>query len=142
MLKRGYNKYVYKDQESINAERDAGMSVAIGQISGTSMNRISGLNYVNKRSQAYPLENDAQVSDSYVQSLEQVNKTTGIQGVEATNPVQYANATATSRLEEGQKVNQQLNDIAAEFQGMSTYYDEGMGQQSYGLVGRTFDSYA
>lgn len=120
------------------------MAIGVGGIGGiSSMNAISQISYVTQKPQSYALDNETQVSASYVQAMEQVSGESGIQGVQATRPVQYANATNTSdSLEVTRQVSQKYNEIASAFEGISTSYSADMRQQMYAMVGSSIDMYA
>jgi len=88
----------------------------------------------------YAVENQSDVSASYVESMEQVASAY----VDATPPVQYPNTYANhiQAVEQSQKVSEAYNEVAYQFQGQTTGYDAASFGYTYGMEGATFDAYA
>ena len=111
------------------------MAMAIGGMSA--YNNISTVRPMN-----YALSNESQVSQAY--STEATKDTAGVNAV---NPVRYANAQThhigqTSRLADVQKATKQYNEVAANFSGVTTGYNSSQAASSYEMIGSTIDLYA
>ena len=112
------------------------MGIGIAPISGLgySMTRIEPLQY--------PLRNQADISDAYVDSV----KKTGSAGI--VNPVGYHTARKETEELTGSKkpdaveANQAFNEVAARFVGGSTGYLASGDATAYQLTGSMFDALA
>ena len=121
-----------------------GLSVArIGALSG--MNPVSGVSaYMKTEPMNYTVDNESEVSGSYVQSLRggaSANK------VGAVPPVRYANATVQSgdpiqAVQKKQETERAFNQLASAYGNDNTTYGANMRGQSYQAVGQTIDLFA
>ena len=112
-------------------------------LSAASMNPISSIEYRVTTPQAYNVENQSEVSDSFVEAMQSVGYANR---VEASSPVQYATASVStnriSQLERNRDVNQAYNDIAAGFNGVGISYGSNMQNTNYAVVGSQLDLFA
>ncbi|MBQ1548674.1 MAG: hypothetical protein IIZ61_09820 [Lachnospiraceae bacterium] len=120
-----------------------GLSVArIGAVSG--MSPMVGVNAVSSYAKTEPMnytvDNESEVSGSYVQSL----KNGSVNKVGATPPVRYANATVQSEdaIQKKQDASRAYNQIAAAYTNENTTYGANMRGQSYQAVGQNIDLFA
>ena len=111
-------------------------------LSVASLNPISpiqGVQYAEVASMNYTVDNESEVSASYVESMEQVSN----QYVDAASPVQYPNASVspTRVVERSQEANAAYNAVAQRFDQTTGYNQFSVGQ-GYETVGALFDQYA
>ena len=97
------------------------------------------VSYIQPRPNAYQIENQSEVSDSY----RQTQAVTPQDAVGAARPVRYANtdmaAQRASRMEESQRANKAYNDLVGSFGSKVSGYDSGLGATSYEVVGSNID---
>ncbi len=108
------------------------------------MNPIQGVSYRSRVAQAYTLDNKADFSDAFVES---VKKLPSADAVESVAPVVYPTAQIMTRrigqIQDSQRVNQGLNSIASGFEGVTTGYgSSGDGSRGYGMTGSRIDLFA
>lgn len=112
-------------------------------LSVASLNPISAVNYTTSKQQVYNLDNQSSISSAYRESL---GNTVTPEGVNGPAPVQYAasrmNLSRTDSLSANQRMTRGLNNIAAGFNGVNTYYDRNSQGNAYNTIGRGFDAYA
>ena len=111
-----------------------GIEPVMGLSSYDSITKIQPMNYA--------IENEAEVSDVY--SSESTKQTAGIN---ATNPIQYPNATTyeadpIKKQDESLEASQEFNAVASKFAGAITGYNASSKGTGYGVVGSTIDVYA
>ncbi len=111
-------------------------------LSVASLDPISSLKQVSTRPEAYAVENQAEVSDAFSESM----KTATAERVSGAAPVVYPNAqtqtSEISRTGRAQQVSDAYNKIASSFQGATVGYDANSRASSYGMVGSNIDVYA
>ncbi len=111
-------------------------------LSVASLEPISSLKQVTARPEAYAVENQADVSDAFSESM----KMASADRVSGAAPVVYPNAqTQTNevgRMGRAREVSDAYNKIASSFQGATVGYDSRSNAASYGMVGSNFDAYA
>ncbi len=117
------------------------MALSIGSISGISSASMNGITPIH-----YPIENQAEVSDAYTDSM-QTNGVSSVGGsIDAVPPVQYPTAQLTenriAQLDESIRMEGEYNSIADEFSGYNTSYNSSMQGMSYSTVGSNIDVYA
>ena len=112
-------------------------------LSASSLNPISAIEYRTTIPQAYTVENESEVSDSFVESLRGAGYSNR---VDAVSPVQYATANVSvnriEQLQKNQETNKAYNDLAASFGGVSVAYGNASQSLGYSVVGSMFDSFA
>ena len=112
-------------------------------LSAASMNPISGV-YRSRVAQAYTVDNKADFSDAFVDSVKNLSSADAVEGAA---PVQYPTAQIMTRrigqIQDSQRVSQGLNTIASGFEGITTGYSRGgNGQSGYAMVGSAIDLFA
>ena len=112
-------------------------------LSAASMNPISAV-YKSRVAQAYTVDNKADFSDAFVESVKKLPSADAVEGVA---PVQYPTAQIMTRrigqIQDSQRVSQGLNSIASGFEGITTGYGQsGDGRSGYGMVGSAIDLFA
>ncbi len=111
-------------------------------LSVASLNPVSSLKQVTARPEAYAVENQADVSDAFSESM----KTASADRVSGAAPVVYPNAQTqtneVSRMGRAQQVSDAYNKIASSFKGATVGYDAQSNASSYGMVGSHIDVYA
>lgn len=112
-------------------------------LSASSLNPISAIEYRTTVPQAYTVENQSEVSDSFVEAMRGMGYANR---VDAAAPVQYATASvSTNRIEmlqKNQEANKAYNDLAASFGGVSVSYGSARQAESYAVIGSRFDAFA
>lgn len=113
-------------------------------LSIASLRPVSGVTYTASTPMSYAVDNEAAVSDAFIESAYSTNASGGVSGAA---PVVYANAKQTEvghvdKMDAAMQIGKAYNDIAASFNGESTGYSSTSEALSYGMVGRTFDAYA
>ena len=114
-------------------------------LSAASMNPVRGISsYRSTVAQAYNIDNKADFSDAFVESLKRVSSADSVGGVP---PIQYPTAkimtNRISQISETQRVSEGLNSIAKGFEGITTGYGNGGGaSRGYGIVGSQIDLFA
>ena len=112
-------------------------------LSASSLNPISAIEYRTTVPQAYTVENQSEVSDSFVEAMNSVGYANR---VDAASPVQYATASVTTnrveQLQKNQEANKAYNDLAASFGGTAAFYGAGRQAESYAVLGGQFDAFA
>ena len=116
----------------------------IGGLSSSSMNPIQGVSYRSSVEQAYSIDNQADFSDAFVESMRGLPAADAVEGAP---PVQYPTATIVTRrigqIEDSVRVNEGLNSIASGFTGRTTGYSRGgEASRGYDMVGSTIDLFA
>ena len=112
------------------------MSLAIGGISGyTSMAKIEPINY--------SLANQAQVSDSFEDTLKAGNVTSS-SSVPAVTPVLYPNAQmvdSSKQVQASIDAGKEFNKIGQSFSQMTTGYNNAGSAMGYQMLGGSFDTF-
>lgn len=112
-------------------------------LSASSLNPISAIEYRTTIPQAYSVENQSEVSDSFVEAMKGV---AGTNRVDAAPPVQYANASVSTnrvtQLHKNQEANKAYNDLASSFGGAAVSYGASRQAAGYEVLGGQFDSFA
>lgn len=112
-------------------------------LSASSLNPISAIEYKTTTPRAYNVENQSEVSDSFVESLQASGYTNRIEGAA---PVVYATASATTnriaQVQKNQEVNQAYNSIAASFENFSVSYGADLKYSSFDMLGSQLDLFA
>ena len=112
-------------------------------LSASSLNPISAIEYRTTVPQAYTVENQSEVSDSFVEAMRGAGYANR---VDATAPVQYATASVTTnrieQLQRNQEANKAYNDLAASFGGVNVSYGAGRQAENYAVLGSQFDAFA
>ena len=112
-------------------------------LSASSLNPISAIEYRTTVPQAYTVENQSEVSDSFVEAMRGVGYANR---VDAVAPVQYATASVTTnrmeQLQKNQEVSKAYNDLAASFAGTTVSYGAGRQAAGYEVLGGQFDAFA
>ena len=112
-------------------------------LSASSLNPISAIEYKMTTPRAYNVENQSEVSDSFVESLQASGYSKRVEGAA---PVQYATASVTtnrvSQVQKNQEVNRAYNAIAASFDGFSVSYGADRKNSSFEMLGSQLDLFA
>ena len=112
-------------------------------LSASSLNPISSIEYRTTIPQAYNVENQSEVSDSFIEAMRGAGYANR---VDAAAPVQYATASvSTNRIEQlhkNQEANKAYNDLAASFGGAAVSYGASSQANGYAVLGGQFDSFA
>lgn len=112
-------------------------------LSASSLNPISSIEYRTTIPQAYSVENQSEVSDSFVEAMQGAG---ALNRVDAAPPVQYANASVTTnrieQLHKNQEANKAYNDLASSFNGVNVSYGASRQAAGYEILGGSFDSFA
>ncbi len=122
-------------------------ATGIGSVQGlssSSMNPIQSVSYRTGVEQAYKVENEADFSDAFIESVKGLSSPESVEGA---MPVQYPTATVMNRrigqLEDSVRVNEGLNSIASAFEGLTTGYGySGKSSKGYSVVGSHIDLFA
>lgn len=114
------------------------MALSIGGIGGSGFTAV--------RSMSYSVDNKADFSEAYTESVSKP-AASSLGRVDAANPVGYANAQTvrvdqTAKLAKAQEISREYNDIAAAFEGIQTGYSAGSALTGYAMIGSSFDVYA
>ena len=114
------------------------MSLSVGRVG--SVGGTSAVSYAAPVSNAYRVDNQSEISDTYkVRQNEAVRSGS----VEPVHPVQYATAsTQTQKTGKAEGVEKAFNDIAQSFSGSASGYDAARGATNYAVVGSNFDMFA
>lgn len=110
-------------------------------LSVSSLNPISSAAYVVNSQHARSIENESAISSAYRES---VGNTATNEGVLGPAPVQYTGrrnvlSGISRHITENRRVSKGLNNIAAEFSGVNTFYDRNFAANSYAVVGQGLD---
>lgn len=112
-------------------------------LSASSLNPINAIEYKVTTPMAYNVENQSEVSDSFVESLQASGYTNR---VDAAAPVVYATASVSTnriaQVQRNQEVNQAYNSIAASFDNQSISYGANRQNNTYEMLGSQLDLYA
>ncbi len=108
------------------------------------MNPIQGVSYRGRVAQAYTVDNKADFSDAFTESIKRLPSA---DAVESAAPVVYPTAQVMTRrigqIQDSQRVSQGLNSIASGFEGITTGYGSGGDTtRGYGMVGSQIDLFA
>ncbi|MGN0160967.1 MAG: hypothetical protein ACI4AQ_06235 [Lachnospiraceae bacterium] len=95
----------------------------------------------------YSVRNQSDVSDAYIESVDEIGKMNASEDIGIVQPVRYPNAKAqpvdpVKRMQDAQKVNQEYNQVAANFKGNDTWYGADALSGGYQTVGGTIDLFA
>ncbi|GEM_PF-1475569 len=113
-------------------------------LSAASMNPVQGVSYRSTVAQAYSLDNKADFSDAFVESVKGLSSADAVEGAA---PVQYPTAQVMTRrigqIQDSQRINKGLNSIASGFDGITTGYgSSGGSSKGYGVIGSRIDLFA
>ena len=112
-------------------------------LSASSLNPISAIEYRTTVPQAYTVENQSEVSGSFVEAMRGAGYANR---VDAAAPVQYATANVTTnrieQLQRTQEANKAYKDLAASFGGVNVSYGAGRQAEGYAVLGGQFDAFA
>ena len=90
-------------------------------LSVSAIRPYSSVSYTQKVDNAYALENQSEISDSYLDAVKNMNS---LADIDPSTPVQYA------------------NDLAESFGGATTSYGQNMNAQAYSQIGQNIDLFA
>lgn len=88
----------------------------------------------------YAVKNEANFSDAFVNAVDKTDS------VGLVSPVGYANATvetdSTKQAASAKAVSKQYNEVASQFAGNVTGYDNSSASTGYAMLGSSFDFFA
>ena len=116
-------------------------------LSVSAIRPYSSVSYTQKVDNAYALENQSEISDSYLDAVKNMNS---LADIDPSTPVQYANAQRVSNkavapLEQtaaNKRASRAFNDLAESIGGATTSYGQNMNAQAYSQIGQNIDLFA
>ena len=116
-------------------------------LSVSAIRPYSSVSYTQKVDNAYALENQSEISDSYLDSVKNMNS---LADIDPSTPVQYANAQRVSnkavapldQIAASKRASRAFNDLAESFGGATTSYGQNMNAQAYSQIGKNIDLFA